>query len=158
MRKLLVGTADKKLDLGLSLNSNLTKSNVNSLAKLENMLRIPRSKVYLEYIKKLDAGSYCQDKTLLDDLKNNIQKELPANVLGLLIGIVSKCYLGTPYEVHTLDFFGQIIEHYKVGQSMRSDLEKARTLAKHNSYMCIEVYSDRMVAIAMDGTASIINN
>lgn len=160
MRKLLTGVPDKKKDLDIRLSSNsiLTGSKVNSSVELEKALRVPRSKSYLEHIKKLDAGTHHHDKTSLEELKNSIQKELPANAFGLLIGIVSKCYLGAPYEVHTLDFFGQIIEHYKVGESMRSDLEKARSLAKHNSYICIEVYSDRMVAIANDGMASIINN
>ena len=29
-----------------------------------------------------------------------------------MLGIVSICYLGKPYEVHSLDITGQIIEHY----------------------------------------------
>ena len=159
MRKLLTAESIKKqdTDFRLSPNSILTGAKVSSTVELERALRMPRSKKYLEHIKNLDIGTHHCDKTSLQELKNNIQKELPEAAMGLLIGIVSKCYLGAPYEVHTLDFWGQIIEHYKVGESMKSDLERARTLAKHHSYKCIEVYSDRMVAIADDGLASIIN-
>ncbi|WP_436661170.1 hypothetical protein [Acinetobacter sp. P1(2025)] len=159
MRKLLTAESAKKqdTDLRLSFNSILTGTKVSSPVELERALRMPRSKKYLEYIKILDTGTHHSNKTSLQELKENIQKELPEAAMGLLIGIVSKCYLGAPYEVHTLDFFGQIIEHYKVGESMKSELERARTLAKHHNYMCIEVYSDRMVAISDDGTAAIIN-
>jgi len=159
MRKLLANVPAQKTELGagLSANSILTGAQHNAPAALDRALRVPRSKSYLELISKLDAGVHHHNKTAWEELKSGIQHELPPNAFEMLIGIVSKCYLGAPYEVHTLDFFGQIIEHYKTGQSMKPDLERARNLAKHSSYICIEVYSGKLVAVAHDGQASIIN-
>jgi uncharacterized protein YrrD len=71
------------------------------------------------------------------------------------LGIVAKCFLGHPYEVHTLDLSGsQIIKHYKTSELMEADFEKARTVAKHNAYVLIEVYKDKMILIREDGTAT----
>ena len=51
-----------------------------------------------------------------------------------------------------------IIEHYKQGQALPEDLEKARTLANNENYAFIEVYKTKLIAIKEDGTASIIND
>lgn len=53
---------------------------------------------------------------------------------------------------------GMIIEHYKQGQALPEDLEKARTLANNENYAFIEVYKTKLIAIKEDGTASIIND
>jgi hypothetical protein len=72
----------------------------------------------------------------------------------LPLGIVSKCYLGHPYEVHTLDLSGsQIIKHYKTNETMEARFENARTVAKHNAYAMIEVYIDKIIIIREDGSA-----
>lgn len=51
----------------------------------------------------------------MDELMKAIQEEFgTAELTSLPLGIVSKCFLGHPYEVHTLDLSGsQIIKHYK---------------------------------------------
>ena len=76
---------------------------------------------------------------------------------GVLIGILAKCYLGFPYEVHTLNFtLSSIIEHYKKGQTLPDGMEKARAMAARGVYEYIEVYTDYCCAISSDGTVSII--
>ena len=61
-----------------------------------------------------------------------IEDEFPEIAIrGTLMGIVSRCYLGDPYEVHTLDISGNIIEHYKQGEPLPEYMEKARGLALH---------------------------
>ena len=40
--------------------------------------------------------------------------------------MVSKCFLGDPYEVHTVDFTHTIIKHYKQGEVLPDGMEKAR--------------------------------
>ena len=75
---------------------------------------------------------------------------------GILLGLVSKCYLGKPYEVHILDMANQIIEHYKIGQPLPGGLEKARSIALRGGYEFIEVYIDCCRAVSSNGTVSVI--
>lgn len=124
----------------------------------DEILRRSRSNEFMEAIKRLDATGQKLDPSLLQSLQEQIQKEFPdVPIIGLLQGIVSKCYLGDPYEVHTLDTSGQwILAHYKRGESLPVSLEKARKLAMHGSYDFIEVYSDCLRAVREDGEVSVI--
>lgn len=85
-----------------------------------------------------------------------VQEEFgTAELASLPIGIVSKCFLGEPFEVHILDLSGsQVVKHFKTLETMPSDFERARNLALHNSYCFIEVYSDKIVIIREDGSAT----
>lgn len=113
-----------------------------------------RSKKYLDLIAGIDAKALTGTKGI-EELINAIQEEFgTADVASLPLGIVAKCFLGHPHEVHTLDLSGhQIIKHYKIGELLPGDFEKARTLAKHNAYAFVEVYQDKLVLIREDGTA-----
>lgn len=120
-------------------------------------LRQPRSAEYVKAVAGLDTGGHVHDRQALDALKAIIDKELGALVADeQLLGIVSRCYLGHPYEVHTLALGGFIIDHFKIGQALPLSLERARTLALHRSYAFIEVYAARMVAVSESGTTAII--
>lgn len=114
-----------------------------------------RSKKYLNLIARLDAKTLTDTKGM-EELMKAIREEFgTAELTGLPLGIVAKCFLGHPYEVHTLDLSGsQIIKHYKIAETMEADFEKARTVAKHNAYIMIEVYTDKMILIREDGTAT----
>lgn len=114
-----------------------------------------RSKKYLDLISGLDAKTLTNTKGV-DELIKAIQEEFGnAELTSLPLGIVSKCFLGHPYEVHTLDLSGsQIIKHYKVTEAMESEFEKARTIAKHNAYAMVEIYKDKIILIREDGTAT----
>lgn len=125
--------------------------------KLEKLLRKPRSKKYMEALQKLDAGGHVHNQNKVNDIINTIRQEFPeVELSGILLGYVSICYLGRPYEVHTLDFSGGIIEHYKTGQAMPGDLEKARTIAMRGGYAFIEVYIDCCRAVSANGTVAVI--
>ena len=126
--------------------------------KVDRFLRKPRSKEYINAISKLDAGGHVRNQDKVNDIINAISNEFPeVNIEGILLGIVSKCYLGEPYEVHSLDITGQIIEHYKVGQVMPGGLEKARSLAIRGGYAFIEVYIDSCRCVSSTGAVSVIN-
>ena len=114
-----------------------------------------RSGKYLDFIAGLDAKSLTDTKGM-EELMKAIQEEFgKAELAGMPLGIVSKCFLGHPYEVHTLDLSGsQIIRHYKTNEPMEADFEKARTLARHNAYSMVEIYKDKMILIREDGTAT----
>lgn len=70
------------------------------------------------------------------------------------LGIVSKCFLGDPYEVHTLDVTGSIIEHYQRGRALPGRMEKARRLALCGHYEFIEVYEHALRAVSTNGTVA----
>ena len=135
------------------------KSKQMSQMEIDRLLRRPRSKEYMDAIHKLDAGGHVYNRNKVNAMINAIQQEFPEIELAgvsLMIGIVSKCYLGTPYEVHSLDINGGIIEHYKMFQKMPDGLEKARGLAIHGGYDFIEVYTDCCRAVSANGQVSVV--
>lgn len=126
-------------------------------ATLDSLLRQPRSKEYMEAMTKLDAGGHTHNQKQVDDIIDAIRSEFPdVDINGILLGYVSKCYLGVPYEVHTLDISGQIIEHYKSGQPLPGGLEKARSIAMRGGYSFIEVYVDCCRCISQNGSVAVV--
>ncbi len=126
--------------------------------KLDRLLRQPRSKEYMEAMHKLDAGGHVHNREKVNEIINTIKNELPeVDLSGLLLGCVSICYLGHPYEVHTLDLTNGIIEHYQEGQTLPDGLEKARGIAMRGGYAFIEVYADCCRAVSANGTVSVIS-
>ena len=127
--------------------------------KLDRLLRQPRSKGYMDAIHKLDAGGHTHNQNKVNDIVNAIKSEFPEVALsGILLGYVSKCYLGKPYEVHTLDITGAIIEHYEAGRPLLGGLEKARSIAIRGGYDFIEVYTDCCRAISSSGAVAVISS
>ena len=126
--------------------------------KLDKLLRKSRSKEYMEALHKLDAGGHVHNQNKVNDIINTIKSEFPeVELSGILLGYVAICYLGRPYEVHTLDITGGIIEHYKSGQTLPGGLEKARSIAMRGGYDFIEVYVDCCRAISSNGAVSVIS-
>ncbi|MBQ3055591.1 MAG: hypothetical protein IJC88_05750 [Oscillospiraceae bacterium] len=125
--------------------------------QIDRLLRKSRSKEYMQALHQLDAGGHVHNQHKVDEIINKIRSEFPdLELTGILLGIVSICYLGKPYEVHTLDITGQIIEHYKSGQPLPGGLEKARSIAMRGGYAFIEVYVDCCRAISSNGSVSVI--
>jgi hypothetical protein len=125
--------------------------------KLDRLLRKSRSKQYMDMIKNLDAGGHTHNQKETDDIINAISQEFPeVEISGILLGIVSKCYLGDNYEVHSIDAGKRIIEHYRQGQLLPGGMEKARSIAIHGGYNFIEVYIDCCRAVSANGTVSVI--
>lgn len=124
------------------------------------VLRKKRSKKYIEEIKKLDITAHNITQEQIQGMIDAIKNELPViSIDDLPIGIVTKCYLGESYEVHTLSLIGKsIIRHYKIGESLPNELEKARTLANNKNYAFIEVYQTKIIAVKEDGSVSILED
>lgn len=132
-----------------------TRAPALKTATLDKHLRKKRSKEYVDAMMKLDAGGGHHSD--IDSICEQIASEFPElEIGGILLGVVSKCYLGKPYEVHTLDISMTIIQHYKTGESLPPELEKARSLANNPSYAFIEVYTDRCCAVDSRGNVSVI--
>ena len=127
--------------------------------RLEQRLRQKRSRRYVEAISRIDVGAYQTDRAALDSLLEEISNEFPElSIDQAPLGIVSKCYLGAPFEVHVCDFRGEILEHFQTYRSMPSLFERARSLAIHPAYALIEVYTNTLRAVAADGSVSVIGN
>ena len=125
--------------------------------KLDRLLRKTRSKEYMEALHKLDAGGHVHNQQKVNEIIDTIKNEFPeVEISGVLLGFVSICYLGKPYEVHTLDMTGQIIEHYKSGQTLPGGLEKARSIALRGGYDFIEVYVDCCRCVSATGAVSVV--
>ncbi len=125
---------------------------------LDRLLRKTRSKEYMDAMHRLDAGGHTHNQNKVIEIIDAIQNEFPeVDIKTFMLGIVSICYLGAPYEVHTLDITGSIIEHYKAGHPLPGGLEKARALAMRGGYEFIEVYVDCCRCVSANGSVSVVN-
>lgn len=128
-------------------------------AKLEARLRAKRSAAYIEAIRRLDAGGHTHDRQAVESFVAAIREELPDITIDQCpVGIVSKCYLGEPYEVHTLDRLGNIIHHYKRFESLPPLLGRGRVLAAGGQYAFVEIYTDKVIAVSESGDVSIVRD
>ncbi len=137
-------------------NTNQQTQQIDKM-KLDRLLRKSRSKAYMDAIHKLDAGGHVHNQQKVNSIIDAIREEFPeVEICGIMLGIVSKCYLGDTYEVHSLDITGQIIEHYKAGHPMSGGLEKARSIAIRGGYDFIEVYVDCCRCVSSNGSVSVV--
>ena len=140
------------------MTSNLKQPQIDKLS-LDRLLRKSRSKEYMDAIHQLDAGGHVHNKKEVNEIINTIKSEFPdVDINGILLGFVAKCYLGAPYEAHTLDLVGEVIEHYKRGETLPGGLDKAKSIALHGGYDFIEVYTDCCRAISSNGSVSVIKD
>ena len=140
------------------MTSNLKQPQIDKLS-LDRLLRKSRSKEYMDAIHLLDAGGHVHNQKEVNEIINTIKSEFPdVDINGILLGFVAKCYLGAPYEAHTLDLVGEIIEHYKRGETLPGGLDKAKSIALHGEYDFIEVYTDCCRAISSKGSVSVIKD
>ena len=125
--------------------------------QVERVLNKKRSSEYVEAMKRLDAGGHMHNQHKVNAIIDVIREEMPEIEIDMgPIGIVSKCYLGAPYEVHSIDITGAIIEHYESFRTMPGGMEKARKLAMSGFYAFIEVYPHALRAVKEDGTVSVL--
>jgi hypothetical protein len=126
-------------------------------AKLQLRLRQARSTRYSAALSRLDAGIHHQDRAALDEVVAAISAEFPdLTIEQRPIGLLSKCYLGPPYEVHICDLAGLILEHFETFRQMPPLYERARQLARHKQYAFIEIYSNHVCAVLPDGSVALI--
>lgn len=126
-------------------------------AEQDRLLRKTRSKEYIEAVHRLDSGGAVMNSEQVAAIVDTLVAEFPElNLPGVLRGIVAVCYLGKPYEVHSLDMSGAIITHYKSGETMPNGLEKARSLARRGGYAFVEVYDNCLRAVSDNGAVSVV--
>lgn len=123
----------------------------------ERVLRQKRSKRYMDAMCKLDSGNAKLNSNAVEELINVVRAEFPEiEIPGDFLGIISKCYLGEPYEVHTLSLTQSIIKHYKRGEPLPDGMDCARNIAQNNKYAFVEVYTGCIRTVMSDGMVSVI--
>lgn len=135
--------------------NNVVARPITSKLELVERLRIKRTEEYLKSLADLDIHSQVSLNT--DEVIASIEKQfIDVPKKEQLIGILAKCYLNDCYDVHFLDRDKAILEHIKKTDSLPKKFSKARRLALHPSYACIEVYSDCLRAVAVNGEVSVV--
>jgi len=110
-----------------------------------------RSQDYQHALRAMDSSGHVATADLAK-IVDDVRREFDETNSASPFGIVARCYLGAPYEVHTLALDGSIIDHYEVGKALPGGLERARSLAVSVAYAAIEVYPDRLVCVRVDGS------
>lgn len=158
MPRSILGTETRSPALTVDDSAGAAKAH-RSPAQVAQRLRQKRSSAYLDRMQRLDAGSHQPNAAALQELLSAIAAEFPE--LGIderPIGIVARCFLGSPYEVHICDVAGGIIEHFQHWRSMPPLFERARSIAAHGAYAFIEIYVSTVRAVAADGAVSVLNS
>jgi hypothetical protein len=114
-----------------------------------------RSENYLRAIRTLDAAGSLS-AVEIDEFVDGVRREFAEKYHTIPFGIVARCFLGEPFEVHTLALDGSIIDHYRRGQALPAALERARALAGSPAYLAVEVYPDRLVCVRADGSVVLL--
>lgn len=121
------------------------------------LLRQDRTPAYRAALGRLDAGETRLDPAFAAKVIAQIRKEFPAvQCLGSFLGILAKCYIDETYDVHTLDWQEEILQHYHKGEALPEGLAKGRSLAVYGDYAFVEVYTDCCRGVYPDGHVAVI--
>lgn len=124
-------------------------------SRSDPLLQRTRPRRLVDLVAELDAVAA---GPRLDELIGRLDEEfglpgMPPRPLGM----VARCYLGPPYEVHVLDLAGHIVEHFEMGRRMPGRFEQARPLALHGAYAFVEVTDTGLRAVRPDGSVSTVS-
>ncbi len=179
MPKPIINTGQNKLSEGfispkdLSINESSLKDR-NTFKSSELMFREKRPQTYIDIMKSLDIEGLNITKEQMKELVEGIQNAIPEIVFDdEFIGVIGKCYHGEDFDVHTLSRnivfgidertflpgFGRLIlKHFHSDEPLPSGLEKGRSLANNPNYFCVEVYTDKLIAVSENGDVSIVRD
>jgi hypothetical protein len=115
------------------------------------ILTTRRSAGYQRAIRGMDTSGHVATVDMVK-IVADVRREFEDANCSTPFGIVARCYLGAPFEVHTLALDGSIVHHYEVGKPLPGGLERARSYALSVAFDAIEVYADRLVCIRVDGS------
>ena len=147
MRRPLLGQQQAGPSFGSGLSN---KKTLGQAAPAAAPRLLPRSQRYLAAIQALDTGE--AGGVDVSEVTAAVLDEFGPG-LPRPIGLLARCYLGAPFEVHVLDLEGEIVEHYEASRPLPASYARARQLALHPAYLAIEVYPDRLVCLLEDGSA-----
>jgi len=152
--------------------------------QLDNELRKPRSRAYMEIFDAIDMLSATDEEIieklkenmdedtaeefasmsveeLLEEIRASIQEEFQSTTIeikSVLHGVLAKCYIDG-CDCHAISAEGDIIDHYNKSESLPENLQKGRAVfRKYPNCRCVEVYSDCCRVISYDSTVTKIPN
>lgn len=145
---------------GSTLQTNTTGSRQQTgtlTGEGARLLRQNRTPAYMDALGKLDAGDARLDPEFAAKVVARIRKEFPAvQCLGSFLGILAQCHIDDTYDVHTLDWKEDILQHYHRGEALPEGLAKGRSLALYGGYAFVEVYTDCCRGVYPDGHVAVI--
>ncbi|WP_337798726.1 hypothetical protein [Acidaminococcus timonensis] len=145
---------------GSTLQTNATGSRQQTgtlTGEGARLLRQNRKPAYMDALGKLDAGDARLDPEFAAKVVARIRKEFPAvQCLGSFLGILAQCHIDDTYDVHTLDWKEDILQHYHRGEALPEGLAKERSLALYGGYAFVEVYTDCCRGVYPDGHVAVI--
>lgn len=145
---------------GSTLQTNATGSRQQTgtlTGEGARLLRQNRTPAYMDALGKLDAGDARLDPEFAAKVVARIRKEFPAvQSLGSFLGILAQCHIDDTYDVHTLDWKEDILQHYHRGEALPEGLAKGRRLALYGGYAFVEVYTDCCRGVYPDGHVAVI--
>ncbi len=145
---------------GSTLQTNATGSRQQTgtlTGEGARLLRQNRKPAYMDALGKLDAGDARLDPEFAARVVARIRKEFPAvQCLGSFLGILAQCHIDDTYDVHTLDWKEDILQHYHRGEALPEGLAKGRSLALYGGYAFVEVYTDCCRGVYPDGHVAVI--
>ena len=177
-RPIITNNLNKNIDVSINKQSNTRLQ--SGIASDRDLLK-KRSTKYVKLMTSLDHGTLTKTHGFAELIEKVREEFGELGINEYPVGVVSKCFLGSPYEVHTLDLSSahlsgdpnvqyegggpginpsqgimliNIIEHYKRGEALPGALERARSLAIHQSYALVEVYTSKMILVREDGSTS----
>lgn len=144
---------------GSTLQTNATGSRQQTgtlTGEGARLLRQNRKPAYMDALGKLDAGDARLDPEFAAKVVARIRKEFPAvQCLGSFLGILAQCHIDDTYDVHTLDWKEDILQHYHRGEALPEGLAKGRSLALYGGYAFVEVYTDCCRGVYPDGHVAV---
>lgn len=145
---------------GSTLQTNTTGSRQQTgtlTGEGARLLRQNRTPAYMDALGKLDAGDARLDPEFVAKVVARIRKEfLAVQCLGSFLGILAQCHIDDTYDVHTLDWKEDILQHYHRGEALPEGLAKGRSLALYGGYAFVEVYTDCCRGVYPDGHVAVI--
>lgn len=113
--------------------------------------QVARSDELVTAVTRLDVVG---DETVRRELVDWIRSVYDDRQGGVLVGLMSQCFLGAPYVDHRLSLDGYILEHFRPGDIVPPAYAAARRLAQSGAYAFVEIYDDgAVVPIRSDGSA-----
>lgn len=152
--------------------------------KLDQALRKPRSRAYMEIFDAVDMLSATDEEIiekltenmdpdtaaeftamsveeLLEEIRASIQEEfrtVSLDIEQVLHGVLAKCYI-EGCDCHAISSDGMFLEHYTAGGPIPETLQKGRLLfGRFPDCRCIEVYTDCCRVVMNDASVLRVAN
>ncbi len=166
------------------VNTNHFSFSFEKQNEVENELRKPRSRAYMELFDAIDMLS-ATDEEIIEQLKANMDEEtaeefsnmtaeelleeikacfqeefenIQIEMKSILLGVLSKCYIDG-CDCHAISAEGDIIAHFNRNEPLPDGLQKGRIVYnRFPNCRSVEVYNNCCRVVNSDSTVTQIND